>query len=199
MAINAKTVKELRDKTGAGMMDCKKALEESSGDIKSAIVILREKGIADAKGRMGRATKEGLIASYIHPGNKLGVLVDVRCETDFVAKNEIFVKFVKNLAMHIAATGPLAIDSESLNPKVVEQEREIYRNQAIKQGKPEKILDKIVEGRIKKFYSESCLLDQQYVRDQEKTIKDLLTDVIVKTGENIRINRFARFRLGDNS
>ncbi len=196
MAISAKTVKELRDKTGAGMMDCKKALEESRGDIDRALVILREKGIADAKGRLGRVTNEGLIVSYIHPGNKLGVLVDVRCETDFVAKNEIFVEFVKNLAMHIAATGPLAIDRESLDPKVIEQECEIYRNQALKQGKPEKILDKIVEGRIEKFYAESCLLDQQYVRDQEKTIKDLLTDVMVKTGENIRINRFARFRLG---
>ena len=199
MKISAKTVKELRDRTGAGMMDCKKALNEADGDIEQAIIILREKGIADAKGRMGRTTNEGIIEAYIHTGSKLGVLVEVRCETDFVARNEVFNDFVKNLAMHIAATNPLAVDCDNLDPKFIEQEREIYRTQAINQGKPEKIADKIVEGRLKKYYSDVCLMDQQYVRDPDKTIQDFLAEVIMKTGENIRIHRFARFRLGDES
>ncbi len=199
MEISAKTVKELRDKTGAGMMDCKQALQEAGGDIERATIILREKGMMDAKGRMGRTTNEGIIEAYIHPGNKLGVLVEVRCETDFVARNEMFKDFVKNMAMHIAATNPLAVDHDNLDPELIEQEKEIYKTQALKQGKPENIIDKIVEGRLKKYYTDVCLLDQQYVRDPDKTIQDLLTEVVVKTGENIRIHRFARFRLGDDS
>ena len=199
MEISAKIVKELRDKTGAGMMDCKQALQEAEGDTDRAIIILREKGMVDAKGRMGRATNEGIIEAYIHPGNKLGVIVDVRCETDFVARNEVFKDFVKNLAMHIAASNPLAVDRDSLDPELIEQEKEIYKTQALKQGKPEKILDKIVEGRLNKYYAEVCLLDQQYVRDTDKAIQEILTEVIMKTGENIRIHRFARFRLGDES
>jgi len=197
MAISAKTVKDLRDKTNAGMMDCKKALEEANGDIEKAIEILREKGIAKAAKKSGRSTNEGLVASYIHPGDRLGVLVEVNCETDFVAKTDAFKNLVHEIAMQIAAANPLVVKRDDIEEEVVEKEKQIYRNQAINEGKPEKILDKIVEGRLDKYYKEVCLLEQPFIRDQDKAIIDLLNEAISTLGENITIKRFARYRLGE--
>ena len=197
MEITALLVKELRDKTGVGMMDCKNALMESNGDIDQAIDYLRKKGIATAKKRGGRVTSEGQVQSYIHAGGRIGVLVEVNCETDFSAKTEDFTGLVKNLAMHIAATSPLSIDREGVRPDVLEREREIYATQAIESGKPEKVIEKIVEGKMKKFYSESCLLEQQYVKNPDITIQDLLNEMMAKTGENIVISRFVRYQLGE--
>jgi elongation factor Ts len=196
--INATLVKELREKTGVGIMDCKKALAESAGDIQRAIDYLRKKGIATAKKRGGRATSEGQIASYIHGGGKIGVLVEVNSETDFSAKTEDFSEFVKNVAMQIAASNPLAVDREGLPPDVVEREKEIYATQAKESGKPEKVIEKMVEGKMKKFYSEACLLEQPYVRDPDITVQDLLNGLIAKTGENIVIRRFTRYQLGES-
>jgi elongation factor Ts len=190
-------VKQLREKTGAGMMDCKKALSEVEGDIEKAIEFLRKKGLATAQKRAGRALSEGTIQSYIHMNGKLGVLVEVNCETDFVAKNEDFQAFAKNIAMHIAASNPLGITPEDVPENVVETEKEIYRAQALEMGKPENVIDKIVEGKLKKFYQESCLLNQPYVRDTEMSISDLLNELIAKIGENISIKRFVRFQIGD--
>jgi len=195
--ITAQMVKELREKTGAGMMDCKKALTETGGDFDKAVDYLREKGISKAAGKAGRATKEGLIASYIHPGSKLGVLVEVNCETDFVARTDDFQNFVKDIAMHIAASNPLAVDREEIDPELIEKERSIYRQQAINEGKPEKIIDKIVDGKIEKYYSEIVLLEQPFVKDNDKTVKDIVTETIAKLGENMSIRRFVRFRLGE--
>jgi elongation factor Ts len=195
--INATLVKELREKTGVGIMDCKKALAESAGDIQQAIDYLRKKGIATAKKRGGRATSEGQISSYIHGGGKIGVLVEVNSETDFSAKTEDFSEFVKNVAMHIAASNPLAIDREGLPPDVVEREKDIYSTQAKESGKPEKVIEKMVEGKMKKFYSEACLLEQPYVRNPDMTVQDLLNELIAKTGENIVIRRFTRYQLGE--
>lgn len=197
MEITALLVKELRDKTGVGMMDCKKALTESKGDIDQAVDYLRKKGIATAKKRGGRATSEGQVQSYIHAGGRIGVLVEVNCETDFSAKTEDYTKFVRNLAMHIAATSPLSIDREGIRSGVLEKEREIYATQARESGKPEKVIEKIVEGKMKKFFSESCLLEQQYVKNPDITIQDLLNEMMAKTGENIVINRFVRYQLGE--
>jgi elongation factor Ts len=197
MAISAKTVKELRDKTNAGMMDCKKALEEASGDLEKAVEILREKGIAKAAKKSGRTTNEGLVASYIHPGDKLGVLVEVNCETDFVAKTDDFKGLVHDIAMQIAAANPLVVQREDIEEEIIEKEKEIYRNQAINEGKPEKILDKIVDGKLEKYYKEVCLLEQPFIRDQDKTITDLLHEAISTLGENITVKRFARYRLGE--
>jgi elongation factor Ts len=197
MEISAQKVKELREKTGAGMMDCKKALMETGGDFEKASNYLREKGIAKAAGRAGRTANEGLVVSYIHPGDKLGVLLEVNCETDFVARTDDFKVFAKDVSMQIAATNPLAIKREDVDPKVVEAESEIYRQQALNEGKPEKILDKIVSGKLDKFFAETCLMEQPFVKDNEKTITDLLNDLIAKIGENITIKRFARFRLGE--
>lgn len=196
MTISAKTVKELRDKTGAGMMDCKKALSETDGDIDKAINYLREKGISKAAKRAGRETAEGVIYSYIHPGNKLGVLVEVDCETDFVARNDDFQAFAKDIAMQIAAANPIAIKREDIDQKLIEQEKEIYHQQALNEGKPEKIIDKIVDGKLEKYYAENCLLEQVFVKDNDRIIKDLLNDIISKIGENVTIKRFARFMLG---
>ncbi|MBN2059971.1 MAG: translation elongation factor Ts [Deltaproteobacteria bacterium] len=196
--ISASLVKELREKTGVGIMDCKKALNESNGDIEKAIDILRKKGIATAKKRGGRATSEGQVQSYIHAGGKIGVLVEINCETDFSAKTDDFTDFAKNIAMHIAATNPMAIDSEGIPTDIIEKEREIYFSQARETGKPEKILDKIVDGKMKKFYSEVCLLEQQYVKNPDITVQDLLNEMIAKTGENIVIKRFVRYQLGEN-
>ena len=190
-------VKDLREKTGAGIMDCKKALQETEGDFEKAIDFLRKKGIAAAAKRAGRATKEGLIASYIHPGGRLGVLVEVNCETDFVARTEVFQNFVKEIAMQVAATNPLAVDRETLSEESIEKEKEIYREQALSQGKPEKILDRIVEGKIGKYFQEVCLLEQPYIKDTDKSVKDLLTETTAQLGENIGIGRFVRFRLGE--
>ncbi len=196
MEISAQVVKELRARTGAGMMDCKKALLESGGDMDKAIEYLRVKGIARAQKKSERETTEGLIVSYIHPGNRIGVLLEVNCETDFVARTEEFQTFAKDIAMQIAAAAPQAIQREDLDQEVVEKERELLRIQAIEEKKPEKVIDKIVEGRMEKFYSEACLLDQIYIKDNDKKVKGLLDEIIGKIGENIRIARFARFQLG---
>lgn len=197
MAISAKTVKELRDKTNVGMMDCKKALEEAKGDLDKAVEILREKGIAKAAKKSGRSTNEGLISSYIHPGDKLGVLVEINCETDFVAKTDDFKNLVHEIAMQVAAANPLVVKREDIAEEVVEKEKEIYRNQAKNEGKPEKILDKIVDGKVEKYFKEVCLLEQPFIRDQDKTITDLLNEAISTLGENITVKRFARYRLGE--
>jgi len=196
--INAAMVKQLREKTGAGMMDCKNALSEVEGDVEKAIELLRKKGLATAQKRAGRALSEGIIQSYIHMTGKLGVLVEVNCETDFVAKNEDFQEFTKNIAMHIAATNPLGIAPEDISQEIIEKEKEIYRAQALDLGKPENVIDKIVEGKLKKFYEESCLLNQPYVRDTDISIADLLNQMIAKIGENISIKRFVRYQIGES-
>jgi elongation factor Ts len=198
MDISAKDVMELRQRTGAGMMDCKKALAEADGNVEKAVTILREKGVALAQKRAGRATNQGYIATYIHPGARLGVMVEVDCETDFVSRNEKFQEFARNLAMHIAATNPMSISEEDIDPEIVEKEREIYRCQALNEGKKPEFVDKIVDGRLKKFYAESCLMNQVYIRDESKkiTIKDMLQSLIAVIGENIIINRFSRFQVG---
>ncbi len=197
MSVDAKTVKTLRDKTGAGMMDCKKALTETGGDMEKAIIYLREKGIASASKKSGRATKEGRIISYIHPGDKLGVLLEVSCETDFVARGEEFIEFVRDIAMHIAAAAPSYLTKDEIPGDVLEQERSIYRTQALNDGKPEKIVDKIVEGRISKYAAEVCLLEQPFVKDDKVKIRDFIKNGIATFGENISIARFVRFKLGE--
>lgn len=198
MDISAKEVMALRKKTGAGMMDCKKALIEAGADIDKAADIMREKGITAAKKRAGRDTKNGYIAVYVHPGSRLVAMVEVNCETDFVARNDDFQKFANDLAMHIAATAPLSISEEDIDPATIEKEKEIYKAQAVKAGKKPEIAEKIVQGRLKKFYTESCLLNQIYIRDEslEKTIKDMLNNLIAVIGENIVISRFARYEIG---
>jgi elongation factor Ts len=196
MAITAQMVKELREKTGAGMMDCKKALEENDGSLEKAVDWLRQKGLSKAAKKAGRATSEGVIGSYIHSNGKIAVIVEVKCETDFVARNEKFQEFAKNVAMQIAATNPAAVDAESVDPTVIEREREVYRQKAREEGKPENIIEKIVEGGIKKFYKEVCLLEQPYIRDDKMTIRDLLNDVIATLGENVTVGRFVRMQLG---
>ena len=197
MEITASLVKELREKTGVGMMDCKKALKETDGDIDRAVEYLRKKGIATAQKRAGRSTSEGQVQSYIHAGGKIGVLVEVNCETDFSAKTEDFGQFVKDVAMQIAATNPIAVNQEGIPAHILEKEKEIYATQAKESGKPEKVLDRIVEGKMKKFYSESVLMDQAFVKNPDMTITDLLNEMMAKTGENIVIRRFARFLLGE--
>lgn len=196
MEITAEKVKELREKTGAGMMDCKKALQETGGDLEKAVVYLREKGLAVARKRADKVANEGVIQAYIHTGGRLGVLLEVNCETDFVAKTPEFQEFAKNLAMQIAATNPLAIQREDLDPALVEKERDIYLTQARESGKPEKVLEKIVEGRLQKFFSEVCLLEQPYVKNPDITVQDYLNEMRAKTGENIIIRRFVRYQLG---
>lgn len=195
--ISAKMVMQLREKTGAGIMDCKEALTECNGDMDSAVDFLRKKGLATAAKRAGRAMTEGVIQSYIHMDGKLGVLVEVNCETDFVAKNDDFNAFAKNLAMHIAATNPVAIRPEDVPEEIISKEKEIYRAQVLEMGKPEKIADKIVDGKMQKYFKENCLMNQAYVRDPDMTIEDLLNDMIAKIGENITIKRFARYRIGE--
>jgi len=197
MAVSAAEVKELREKTGAGMLDCKKALEEANGDMTRAMEILREKGLAAAAKKAGRITTEGLVESYIHGGGRIGVLVEVNCETDFVAKTDQFREFVRDIAMHIAASNPKYIRREDVPQEVLDKEREILRAQALNEGKPEKVVDKIVEGRIAKYFEENCLLEQQFVKDPDKTIQELLNEKISTIGENITIRRFARFELGE--
>ncbi len=196
--INAAIVKQLREKTGAGMMDCKKALLEVKGDMEKAVGFLRKKGLATAQKRASRAMTEGTIQSYIHMTGKLGVLVEVNCETDFVAKNEDFQEFTKNISMHIAASNPLGIKPEDIPEAIIENEKSIYRAQALEMGKPENILDKIVEGKLKKFYQENCLLNQPFVRDPDISIADLMNELIAKIGENITIKRFVRFQIGES-
>lgn len=197
MNISAAAVKELREITGVGMMDCKKALVEAEGDMEKAIEILRERGLANAAKKAGRIAAEGIVESYIHMGGKIGVLVEVNCETDFVAKTDEFRVFVRDIAMHIAAAKPTYIAREEVDAKEIEKEREILRAQALNEGKPEKIVDKMVEGRIDKYYKEVCLLEQDFVKDPDITIKDYVTDRIQQTGENINIRRFARYEMGE--
>ena len=197
MAISAQQVKELRERTSAGMMDCKNALKEAQGDMDRAIQILREEGIAAAARKAVRVAREGLIGHYIHTGGKLGVLVEVNCETDFVARTNEFQKFVKDLAMHIAASSPVYLRSEDIPEKEVSKEGEIYRKQAQKEGKPDHISNKIVEGRLKKYYSEVCLYEQAYVKDPDVTVAELITAMIAKLGENIIVKHFARFKVGE--
>ncbi len=199
MTITAAMVKELREKTNAGMMDCKKALTECEGDMEKATAWLRQKGLAVAAKRAGRQASEGQIMSYIHAGGKLGVMVEVNCETDFTGKTPEFSAFAKDLAMHIAASNPLCVSEEDLPAEVVERERQIYRAQALDQGKPEKIVDKIVEGKLKKFVKENCLLCQPFVKDPDKTIEDLLNEMRASTGENVQVRRFVRYQLGELS
>jgi len=196
--ISAGMVKQLREKSGAGIMDCKQALAECEGDIDKASDFLRKKGLATAKKRAGRATMQGAVQSYIHMGGKIGVLVEVNCETDFVAKTDDFLAFVKNIAMHVAASNPVGITEEDVPPDVIEKEKEIYRAQALEMGKPEKMVDKIAEGKLNKFIKESCLMSQPYVKDPNMTITDYLNDVIAKTGEKVNIKRFARFQIGES-
>lgn len=195
-AISAEMVKELRSKTGAGIMDCKDALKECDGDLEKAVDFMRKKGLATAAKRADRATSEGTIESYIHLGGKIGVLVEVNCETDFVAKTDDFSEFARNIAMHVAATNPVGITSEDVSEEVISREKEIYKAQALEMGKPENMIDKIVDGKINKFLKEACLMNQQYVKDPEKTIADYLNEVIAKTGEKITIKRFSRFQIG---
>jgi len=198
LEITASLVKELREKTGVGMMDCKKALKETDGDVDLSIEYLRKKGIATAQKRGGRTTSEGQVQAYIHAGGKIGVLVEVNCETDFSGKTEDFDQFVKDVAMQIAATDPMAIDRDNIPSDILDKEKEIYATQAKESGKPEKIIDKIVEGKMKKFYSETVLLEQAYVKNPDLTVTDRLNEVIAKTGENIVIRRFARYQLGES-
>lgn len=195
--ISANMVMQLREKTGAGIMDCKGALKACDGDMSKAVDFLRKKGLATAAKRAGRAMTEGIVESYIHMDGKLGVLVEVNCETDFVAKNNDFKAFAKNIAMHIAATNPVGIRPEDIPDEIINKEREIYRGQVLEMGKPEKIADKIVEGKISKYFKENCLMNQDYVRDPNMTISDLLNEMIAKIGENISIKRFIRFRIGE--
>jgi len=197
MAVTAAQVKELREKTGAGMLDCKKALEESNGDIARAAEILREKGLSAAASKAGRAATEGLVESYIHGEGRIGVLVEVNCETDFVAKTDNFKKFVRDIAMQIAAAAPKYVTKDEVPEDELVKEREILRSQALNEGKPEKIVDKMVEGRISKYYNEVCLLEQSFIKDPDQTISQLLNTMIAQIGENISIRRFARFELGE--
>lgn len=195
--ITAELVKELREKTGAGMMDCKKALTETGGDIEKALVFLREKGLASAAKKSGRATAEGAVGSYIHMGGKIGVLVEVNCETDFVAKNPDFQSFVKDIAMHIAAANPTYVAKEDVPDEVIAKEKEILKHQAINEGKAENIAEKMVEGRISKMYKEICLLEQPFVKEPEKSVSDLLKEKIAIVGENMSIRRFTRYQMGE--
>jgi len=195
--VSANMVKELREKTGAGMMDCKKALAETGGDFQKALDYLRQKGLATAAKRAGRVASEGRIGSYIHAGGKIGVMVEVNCETDFVAKTDDFQAFAKDIAMHIAASSPSYIRREEVTVEVLAREKEIYRAQARDAKKPEKVIDKIVEGKLEKFYGETCLLEQPFVKDPDLTIQDLLNGLIGKLGEKIEIRRFTRYQVGE--
>lgn len=197
MGISASMVKQLREKTGAPMMNCKKALVESNGDIEKAVTYLREKNLVTVSKKAGRETTEGIISSYIHPGSKLGVMLELNCETDFVAQNDDFKKLSKNIVMHIAALSPLYTTKEDVDPDIIEKEKEIYITQAKNSGKPEKVWDKIVTGRMEKFFSEVCLMEQTYIKDDKLTITDVINELIAKLGENISIKRFIRYQLGE--
>jgi len=199
MTVNAKIVKELRDKTGAGMMDCKKALLETDGNLENAVDYLRKSGIAKAEKKGERSAKEGLIFSYIHQGGRLGVLVELNCETDFVANTDGFSDLAHNLSMQIAATNPHSIKREDVDLSLLEREKAIFTDQAKESGKPDNIIDKIVEGRIEKFYAESCLMEQQFIKDPDRKVMDLLTEAVATLGENIFVNRFTRYAIGDSS
>lgn len=197
MNIDAKQVKELREKTGAGMMDCKRALQDAEGDIKKAIENLRKSGIAKAEKKGVRDARDGLVFSYIHPGGRLGVLVEIGCETDFVAKTDDFIKLSKNIAMQIAATNPIAINRDGISNDVISREKDIYLAQAENSRKPAHILEKIVTGRLDKFYQENCLMEQPFIKDPDKKVNDLVTQAVAKLGEKIEVNRFTRFEIGE--
>lgn len=197
MDIDAKKVMELREKTGVGIMDCKKALAESGGDLERAVEILRKKGALAAARKAGRAAKEGLIGHYVHFGGKIGVLVELNCETDFVANTQEFQQLAKELAMQIASAQPLYVDIQDIPPEVLEKEKEIYRAQALAEGKPEKVVDKIVEGKLKKFYSQVCLMEQPFVKDDSMTVRQRIQEAVGKLGENIVVRRFVRFQVGE--
>ena len=197
MSIDAQVVKALRERTGAGMMDCKKALLETNGDLEKAVDHLRKSGIAKAEKKGQRSTKEGLVFSYIHQGGKLGVLLEINCETDFVAKTEGFNELAQNISMQIAATNPASISREDMDPSILDREKNIFTEQAKDSGKPENIVEKMVEGRVEKFYAESCLLEQQYIKDSDLKVSDLLTEAVSTLGENIVISRFVRFAIGE--
>jgi elongation factor Ts len=197
MEISAELVKKLREKTGVGLMDCKEALKNASGDMEKAIEYLREKGLAKLQKRMGKVASEGVIASYIHTGGKVGTMVEVNCETDFVANTKEFQEFSKDIAMQITASNPLYVRREDIPEEMKEKEKNIYRKQAVESGKPEKILDKIAEGKMEKFYQEVCLIEQPFIKNQDITVKELLEELVVKMGEKILVNRFVRFQLGE--
>jgi elongation factor Ts len=197
MSVSATQVKELRDRSGVGMMDCKKALVEANGDLDNAFDILRKSGVAKAQKKAGRDVKEGNVISYIHPGSKLGVMVELNCETDFVANTEDFQLLGRDIAMHIAASNPISVNKEGISEDIINKEKEIYFEQAKKQNKPDNIIEKMVAGRVKKFFKEIVLLDQDFVKDPNKTISDLITEAVGKLGENIVVSRFSRFQLGD--
>jgi len=199
MSVDAKLVKNLRDRTGAGMMDCKKALVEAKGDVDLALDLLRKSGIAKAEKKSSRAANEGIIFSYIHHGSKLGVLIELGCETDFVAKTEGFNELAGNIAMQVAASNPLAVDESGLDKKTLDKEKEIFIEQAKSSGKPDNVIDKIVEGKLNKFIEDNCLLHQSFVKNPDMTISQLVQEAVAKLGENITINRFVRFALGENS
>ena len=197
MHIDAKVVKALREKTGAGMMDCKKALQEAGGNEEKAVDILREKGLSAAARRSDRAANQGIIDSYIHLGGKIGVLVEVNCETDFVARNDEFREFVRNICLQVAATNPVYLNKEEVPEKILEKERQIIKAQALNDGKPEKVIEKIVDGRLEKYYRENCLMEQAFIKDEDINIKELLTNLMARIGENIVIRRFSRFEIGE--
>ena len=199
LTIDANTVKQLRDKTGAGMMDCKNALKESNGDLDGAVDYLRKSGAAKAEKKGSRETKEGLVYSYIHAGGRLGVMIEVNCETDFVAKTDGFVELCHNLAMQIAATNPISLDKNSVPDDIIAKEKEIYTEQAKSSGKPDNIIEKMVEGRLSKFFQENCLMEQAYIKDSDKRIADLMTETIATLGENISISKFTRFAVGESN
>ncbi|MBO8127589.1 MAG: translation elongation factor Ts [Peptococcaceae bacterium] len=199
MEISAKLVKELRERTGAGMMDCKKALQETGGDIEKAIDYLREKGLSKAAKKAGRAASEGIVDSYIHSNGKIGVLIEVNCETDFVAKTPEFKAFVRDLAMQVAAASPEYVSREEVPAEVVEKEKSILRAQALNEGKPEKIIEKMVEGRLEKFYKDVCLLEQPFIKDPDKAVRDVVNEMIAKLGENMVVKRFVRFEVGETT
>ena len=198
LTIDANSVKQLRDKTGAGMMDCKNALKESNGDLDGAIDFLRKSGAAKAEKKGSRATKEGLVYSYIHAGGRLGVMIEINCETDFVAKTDGFVELAHNLAMQIAATNPISLDKDSVPEDIIAKEKEIYSEQAKSSGKPDNIIEKMVEGRLSKFFQENCLMEQAYIKDSDKKVSDLMTETIATLGENIIISKYTRFAVGES-
>jgi elongation factor Ts len=198
MEVSATLVKDLREKTGAGMMDCKKALAETGGNLEKAVDYLRQKGLAAAAKKADRIATEGAVAAYVHPGSKIGVLVEVNCETDFVARTSEFQSLLKDVAMQVAAANPSFVRREEVPAEQLEKEKSIYRQQALESGKPEKVLDKIVEGKIERFYSENCLLEQAYIKDPDKKVLDIVNEAVARLGENIQVRRFARYHLGES-
>lgn len=197
MEVNANSVKELREKTGAGFMDCKKALAESAGDIEKAIDYLRKTGVAAAAKKASRAVTDGAVGAYVHPGGKIGVLLEINCETDFVARNQEFQTLLKDIAMQVAAANPRFVRREDVSSEEFERERAIYHQQALDSGKPEKVVEKIVEGKMERFYSEVCLMEQPFIKDPDRKVSDIINDAIARLGENIHVRRFARYQLGE--